>query len=198
MRNLCRVGLALLTALALSSTIVHAQGTPGALTLNASVGPSFANIGTTFATTAGLSYGVTDRMWLVGEFGAMPHAPFSEAADVAAPITTPLATPRHVNAYHWNGNVRIRPFFTSRVEPYLTGGLGVFNTSTALRHQFLASGVGDQGRITNFATNLGAGLHYRVTDWVGLAADYRTFFVHRDASTPRVNRLIAGLTFSIK
>ena len=33
---------------------------------------------------------------------------------------------------------------------------------------------------------------------VGIGADYRTFFVHRDESTPRVHRFAAGLTLSLK
>jgi hypothetical protein len=42
------------------------------------------------------------------------------------------------------------------------------------------------------------GVNYQITDWVGDGADYRTFFVHRDGSTPRVNRFTTGLTFSLK
>jgi len=56
----------------------------------------------------------------------------------------------------------------------------------------------DRGRATSLATNLGAGVNYRFNDRVGIGADYRTFFVHRDETTPRVNRLIAGLTLSLK
>ena len=52
--------------------------------------------------------------------------------------------------------------------------------------------------IEDFATNVGTGFNYRFTDWVGAGADYRTFFVHRDESTPRVHRLTTGLTFSLK
>ncbi len=58
--------------------------------------------------------------------------------------------------------------------------------------------VDDHRRATDFATNIGAGVRYRFTDWIGLSADYRTFFVHRDGNTPNVNRLTAGLTFSLK
>jgi len=41
-------------------------------------------------------------------------------------------------------------------------------------------------------------VNYQINRWVGVGADYRTFFVYRDESTPRVNRLSAGLTFSLK
>jgi hypothetical protein len=39
---------------------------------------------------------------------------------------------------------------------------------------------------------------YQLNNYVGVGADYRTFFVHRDGDNPRVNRLTAGLTFSFK
>lgn len=48
-----------------------------------------------------------------------------------------------------------------------------------------------------FVTGM-TGLTYRFNDWVGLSADYRTFFVHREGSTPRVNRFTTGLTLSLK
>ena len=45
---------------------------------------------------------------------------------------------------------------------------------------------------------VGAGVNYQINRWVGVGADYRTFFVHRDESTPRVHRFSTGLTFSLK
>ena len=39
---------------------------------------------------------------------------------------------------------------------------------------------------------------YHFNNWVGLTADYRTFFVHRADETPHVNRFTTGLTFSLK
>jgi hypothetical protein len=54
----------------------------------------------------------------------------------------------------------------------------------------------DRRRATDLATNLGAGVNYQFNDRVGVGADYRTFFVHRDDTTPKVNRFTAGLTFS--
>jgi long-subunit fatty acid transport protein len=53
-------------------------------------------------------------------------------------------------------------------------------------------------RMTDFATNLGAGMHYRPNEWIRVGADYRTFVVHRDNATPRVNRFTAGLTPSVR
>ena len=47
MRTMRRVGVALLTALAFS-TPVFAQSSDNRVSLNAAIGPSFANLGTTF------------------------------------------------------------------------------------------------------------------------------------------------------
>jgi hypothetical protein len=33
---------------------------------------------------------------------------------------------------------------------------------------------------------------------IAASTNYRTFFVHRDESTPRVHRFSTGLTFSLK
>jgi opacity protein-like surface antigen len=160
------------------------------------VGPSFANVGTTFATTAGLDVKLTPRTMLVGEFGVLSHAPFGDAAEIAAPVA--LNPDQHVNAYHWNGNLRVRPFEIARFEPYVTGGFGAFTTDTIVQDMSIGgTKVQDLRRTTDFATNVGAGVTYRLTNWLGLGADYRTFFVHRDNDTPRVNRFTAGLNFSL-
>jgi hypothetical protein len=86
-----RVGVALLTALALS-TPVFAQSSDNRVSLNAAIGPSFANLGTTFSTTAGVDYTLNDRATLVGEFGVLPHAPFDKASTIAAPLATRIHT----------------------------------------------------------------------------------------------------------
>lgn len=197
MRTMRRVGVALLTALALS-TPVFAQSSDDRVSLNAAVGPSFANLGTTFSTMAGVDVKLKDRASFVGEFGMLPHAPFRKAAEIAAPLPVGAASPR-VNASHWNGNLKVRPFEVGRIEPYLTGGVGTFTADTILESRSVGtSTIEDRRRVTDFATNLSAGLAYRFNDWVGLSADYRTFFVHREGSTPRVNRFTTGLTLSLK
>lgn len=68
MRTMRRVGVALLTALTLS-TPVFAQSTDGRLSLNAAIGPSFANLGTTFFATARGDYKLTDRATLAARNG---------------------------------------------------------------------------------------------------------------------------------
>jgi opacity protein-like surface antigen len=192
MRSFVRTSLALLMALAVSTPAV-AQSFGDRVSFNASVGPSFANVGTTFATTAGLDVKLTKRVGIVGEFGAFPHAPFREAEIIAPPVDG--STPAHVNAYHWNGNLKVRPFEIGKASPYVTAGLGSF-VADAVVGESRVNGVSieDRRRMADFATNVGAGLTYRVNDWFGVGADYRTFFVHRDERTPRVNRVTAGVS----
>jgi opacity protein-like surface antigen len=192
------MGMALLVALAFSTPAV-AQSLDPRVSVNAAVGPSFANLGTTFSTIAGVDYRVNDRTTLVGEFGLLPHAPFSEARAIAPAAPEGFNTSPHVNAYHWNGNLRVGAFERGRFEPYVTAGMGAFAADTVVSRQGLGPAVADtHRRVTDFSTNVGAGLLYRLNDWLGVTADYRTFFVHRDDDTPAVNRLTAGLKFSLK
>ena len=196
MRDVRRVLLALLIALVFSVPAV-AQSDDSRVSLNATVGPSFANVGTTFSTIAGLDLKLNDRTAIVGEFGVLPRAPFREASEIAAPVAS-VADSR-VNAYHWNGNLKVRPFAIRRIEPYVLGGIGSFTSDTVVNDSMVGTTrFEDLRRTTNFATNVGAGVNYRLNDWVGVGADYRTFFVHRDESTPRVHRFATGLTFSLK
>jgi opacity protein-like surface antigen len=191
-----RVVLALLIALAFALPAA-AQSDDARVSLNAAIGPSFANVGTTFSTVAGVDVKLNDRTALVGEFGIIPRAPFRDATEIAAPIAA--SSDSRVNAYHWNGNLRVRPFELRGLAPYVTGGIGSFTSDTVVSDVMIGpTRFEDRRTATNFATNVGAGVNYRINDWVGVGADYRTFFVHRDESTPRVHRFSTGLTFSLK
>lgn len=191
-----RVVLGLLVALALAVPAA-AQSDDGRFVLNAAVGPSFANVGTTFSAMTALDVKLNDRTALVGEFGTMQRAPFRDAAEIAPPVPAPDDS--RVTAYHWNGNLKVRPFEVGGFEPYVTGGIGSFTSDTVVsENQVGLTRIEDRRRTTDFATNIGAGLNYRITDWVGVGADYRTFFVHRDDSTPKVHRFSTGLTLSLR
>ena len=191
-----RVLLALLVTLAFAVPAA-AQTDEGRVSLNAAVGPSFANVGTTFSTMAGLDVKLNDRTALVGEFGIIPRAPFRDASEIAAPVA--VSSDSRVNAYHWNGNLKVRPFEVGGLAPYVTGGIGSFTSDTVVSDVMIGpTRFEDRRTATNFATNIGAGVNYRITNWVGVGADYRTFFVHRDETTPRVHRFSTGLTFSLK
>ena len=191
-----RVVLGLLIALAFTVPAA-AQSDDARVSVNATVGPSFANVGTTFLATADLDVKLNDRIALVGEFGIIPRAPFDDASEIAAPVA--VSSDTRVNAYHWNGNLKVRPFEVGALAPYVTGGIGSFTSDTVVSDVMIGpTRFEDRRRATNFATNVGAGVNYQLNRWVGVGADYRTFFVHRDESTPRVHRFAAGLTFSLK
>ncbi|HYE88922.1 MAG TPA: outer membrane beta-barrel protein [Vicinamibacterales bacterium] len=192
MRTIRRISLALLAVLAIATP---ALAQADRFSFNAAVGPSFGNVGTTFSSMAGLDFRVNDRTAIVGELGVLPHAPFRDAAIVAPAAESAL----RVNAYHWNGNVRVRPFETARLEPYVTAGLGSFRAETVVGERLgSATRIEERRTMTDLATNVGAGVVYRLKDWVGIGADYRIFFVHRDGATPKVNRFTAGLRLSLK
>ena len=197
MRTVRRVGAALLLALALS-TSAFAQSLDRRISLDAAIGPSFANLGTTLSATADLNVALNDRTSLVGEFGMLRHAPFDEAASIAPPLALPAAQSPRVNGYHWNGNITFQPFAVRKLRPYVTGGLGTFTADTIVKDSALGLDVEDRRRVTDFSTNVGAGARFPINDWIGLTADYRTFFVHRDNDTPRVHRFATGVTFSVK
>ena len=189
-----RLVLTLLFALALAAPA--AAQADRRVSLNAAVGPAFASVGTTFSTMTGLDVRLNDRASVVGEFGMLPRAPFREAAEIAA---TAAGSASRVNAYHWNGNLKLQPFHVRNLSPYLTGGIGSFTSDTVLNDVTVGvTRFTDHRRTTNVATNVGAGVNYQLNNWVGIGADYRTFFVHRDEQTPRVHRVTAGLTFSLK
>jgi len=199
MRLLWRLAWTLLFALTWV-TSAAAQGKDDRVSFSAAIGPSVANVGSTVSTFGGVEIKLHDRATLVGEVGTLARAPFREASAIAAPVPAHVdAANARVHAYHLNANLKVRPFEVSRLEPYVTGGLGSFTTDTVIRDVMVGTTrLQDRRRTTDVATNLGAGLTYRFNDWVGIGADYRTFFVHRDESTPRVNRFTAALTLTLK
>ena len=160
-------------------------------------GPSFANVGTTFSTTAALNFDLTDRLAVVGEFGILPHAPFQDASEIAPPVGDSAV--RRVNAYHWNGNLKLRPFTVGNLSPYVTAGVGSF-TADAVSETSEVGGLSiqDHRRVSDLATNVGAGALYLINDWIGIGADYRSFFVQRNGNDPRVDRFTAGISLSLK
>jgi opacity protein-like surface antigen len=133
-----------------------------------------------------------------GSVGRARRPDSARPAEIAPPTPLTATSPR-VNAYHWNGNLMVRPFEVGKYQPYVTGGIGSFTADAVIRDETLGTTrFEDRRRATNLATNVGAGVMYRFNDWVGVGADYRTFFVHRDETTPHVNRFTAGLIFSLK
>jgi hypothetical protein len=190
-----RVVLALVIAMAFAIPAA-AQSDDARVSLNAAIGPSFGNVGTTFSTMADLDVTLNDYVAVVGEFGVIPRAPFRDAGEIAAPVA--VGSDARVNAYHWNGNLKVRPIEVGGLTLYVTAGIGSFTSDTVVDDVTIGdTQFEDRRTATNFATNVGAGLNYQFNRWVGIGADYRTFFVHRDESTPRVHRFAAGLTLSL-
>src|SRR4030095_11299989 len=113
-----RVVFALLIALA-CAVPAAGQSDDARVSLNAAVGPSFANVGTTFSTMADLNVKLNDRTALVGEFGIISRAPFRDASEIAAPVA--VSSDARVNAYHWNGNLKVRPVEARGLAPHVTG-----------------------------------------------------------------------------
>jgi hypothetical protein len=196
MRSVTRLALASVVALTLF--VSPALADDARWSLNANFGPSFANIGTTFQATGSANVRLTERVDLSGEIGVLPHAPFDRAGElaVALPGIVP-ATDHRVNGYHVNANLRVVPGTWDRVTPYLTGGLGSFTSETVASGAVMDARLEERRRVTDFATNVGAGLTYQLTDRVGVTGDYRTFFVH-GPDTRQVNRFTAGLTFRLR
>src|SRR5581483_7461738 len=133
-------------------------------------------------------YKLTDHLSVAGEFGVLPHAPFDKANVVAATIG-PIASPSdvHVNAYHTNANLFVQSSPVGRFDPYATFGIGAFTGSTVAKSVLPGSTVTQYSRETNFAGNFGVGTTYRLTNWLGLNADYRHFIVNA-SETQHVNR----------
>ena len=51
---------------------------------------------------------------------------------------------------------------------------------------------------TDLATNIGAGVTYRLSEHLGLNADWRTFFVNGDNDVERFNRFTTGFSVSLR
>jgi opacity protein-like surface antigen len=168
--------------------------------LNAQVGPAFGTFGTTPSFDGKAGYRLTEDLSLIGEFGGLPHAPFDKAASIAPAVSAPdvfTDSTVHVNGYHYNANLMVAPTNWERLTPYVTGGFGAFTGSTVARYNVGPTWQRRYESTTNFATNVGGGISYRVNRWFGVNADYRHFIVNADA-TGHVNRFTTGISLFIK
>jgi hypothetical protein len=114
--------------------------------LDASVGPSFGTIGTTFAAAAAVNVPVTNRVSVGGEFGALPDASARDAEALFTPLPGRVPTSDvHVNSYHANVNVKVRGNDFFHLTPYVTAGVGWFTADTVGRQQLVDAGVTEWG-----------------------------------------------------
>lgn len=165
---------------------------------NAAIGPSFGTLGSTPVIDASAGYQVNPYVSVAGEFGVLPHAPFDKA-NVVAPALSSISSPSdvHVNAYHTNANLFVKPSAWGRFDPYATFGVGAFTGSTVETSSLPGSTVTHYSRETNWAENFGFGTTYRLTKWLGLNADYRHFIVNA-SDTQHVNRFTTGVSLFVK
>jgi len=193
--------LVMLTAFAVCAIIsapAAAQADDGRWFLRADIGPSFGTFGSTPAFNASTGLKIWDRVGVAGEFGALPRASFERASDVAP--GAPALVPRddlYVNSYHANANLQVQAGGWGPVRPYVTGGFGAFTGSAVARGTVGDTSLRAYRTATNPATNVGGGVRYGLTHWLGVSADYRHFIVHAD-DTRRVNRFGVGVTINLK
>jgi opacity protein-like surface antigen len=196
MRRTAIVG-ALLAALVVFAAPASAQVQDGWF-LNAGVGPAFGTLGSVPAVDGSAGYRFNEHVSVAAEVGALPHAPFDKAG-VIAPSVSPLVPTAdlRVNGYHANGNLAIQPGSWERLEPYATIGIGTFTGSTVAAANVGPTEFRQYQRDTHFASNLGAGLTYRLNRWFGVNADYRHFFVNAD-DVEHINRFTTGFKLFVK
>lgn len=189
--------VALLAACALVATPAAAQ-TDNRWFANVDIGPAFGTFGSTAAADVSGGFRFSDYVSLAGEFGVLPRASFDKAESIAPPISPIVSSPdMHVNAYHLNANLFVRPSPLGRLAPYVTGGFGAFTGSTVASADRDGSRIVQYRRDTNPAANFGVGATYRLTDWLGLNADYRHFIVD-GTETEHVNRFTTGVSLFVR
>jgi opacity protein-like surface antigen len=190
----------LFAACAILASPAAAQSEQNRWMLNAQVGPSFGTFGTTPNFDARAGYTFNDRISIVGEFGALSHAPFEKAGAIAPALAVPdvfTDSKVHVNGYHYNANLLVAPKSWGRITPYVTGGFGAFTGSTVARFDVGPAWQRRYESITNVATNVGGGVSYRLNRWLGVNADYRRFIVNAEP-TQSVNRLTTGVSLFVR
>lgn len=190
--------LTLIAVCALVAQPASAQNQQHDWFASAGLGPSIGTLGSTPVIDVSAGYAMSRHLSVAGEFGALPHAPFDKAGALA-PSVAPLAasSDAHVNAYHANANLFVQPSPLGRLSPYVTAGFGAFTGSTVAKASVDGSRLVQYDRKTNPAGNMGVGATYRVTNWLGVDADYRHFIVNA-TKTEHVNRLRTGLSLFIR
>ena len=195
---------ALVTILALFAAPVSAQtsqmpgiGDDRPWHLDATIGPSFGTTGTAAAALASAGYELGRGWSIVGEAGTFRGRPLELRSVVPGASGPAVDDSQRTNAFHYNVNMQYLVPERGGLRPYLTAGFGAFNTSMVDER---IPGLGNTAaldRVTHAASNAGAGLTYRVNDWLGLNADYR-LFVFNTNDARRLNRFTTGVSFLLR
>ena len=205
MRRMRSLAVAVAISAFMAGPAVDTADAQIAWTVDALVGSSFANIGTTFAAAGSARIRLNDYVSVVGELGVLPWAPYEDAEGIQAPMPTLVANPdRRVDVYHFNANAQVDVFGRGRGpggdrwRPYVTVGMGGFIADSVASGTLGETDVKTSRSQTDLATNLGGGVFYRLIDWMDINGDFRTFYLHREGETPRVYRLTAGVSVLLK
>ncbi|MFO7301510.1 MAG: outer membrane beta-barrel protein [Acidobacteriota bacterium] len=194
---------ALVTILALPASQVSAQtATPGVdhvrpWHVNATIGPSFGTVGTAPTTMASAGYELGNGWSLVGEAGTFRGKPLEFETVIPGATGPAVDDSQRANAFHYNVNVYYQVPERARLLPYLTAGVGAFNTMMVDEPIPGLGSIATLDRVTHAASNLGGGLTYRLSDWLGLTADYR-LFVFNTNEAQRVNRFTTGVSILLR
>jgi len=76
-------------------------------------------------------------------------------------------------------------------------GIGAFTGSTVANGTLAGSRLVQYDRKTDLAENFGVGATYRLTNWLGVNADYRHFVVNA-TDRQHVNRFATGVSLFAK
>jgi opacity protein-like surface antigen len=186
---------ALLAACVIFGTPAAAQERNGWF-MNAGLGGAVGTLGSTPNLMATTGYRLGGPFAVVGEVGMLSHAPFEKAAPIGGDlqVSEPSIRSRHVNGFHYNANLLMTPGQFGRLTPYITGGFGAFTGQTVAGVRFGSFTTTRRGSETHLSSNLGGGVGYRLTDWLGANVDYRYFAVNA-REREHINRFTAGVSF---
>jgi opacity protein-like surface antigen len=145
------------------------------------------------SASAGLTFG--PHLRLIGEVGSFQVDRLDNAVGTTPPSA--LLDGSKAAAYHVNANIEYRFADRNRLAPYVTAGIGSFASPTVGESDLGPFDSHARTRVTHAASNVGAGVTYRLTNWLGVGADYRYFVLNTDKA-PHVNRFTTGVTLHMK
>lgn len=203
MRRVVYLG-ALVTTMALLSAPVSAQTADTTQVMpaepearpwhvNALVGPSFGSLGTAPTSAASAGFELGNGWSIVGEAGTFRGKPIEGPAVVPGLAPPAVDDDARATSYHYNANIMYRAPERVRLMPYVTAGVGAFRGTMLTAAAPGPSGLDRLDRNTHSVSNVGAGLTWRINDWLGASADYRTFVFNTNGA-PRVDRFTTGIS----